>query len=132
MRRSVALTLFLVGFVAELAACKKEEPPPPKPPEIRAATVECEDAQGQDFQVVREVGVEIVDSDRDLVTSTLFATINGVPMAEIADGDADDVFTWAPPTSWDPPMVCNGTFRVVAEIADATGLQTKQTFEIEK
>lgn len=129
MRRSVALTLALVS----LAACKKEEPPPPpKPPEVRAATVECDDAQGQDFQVVREVGVEIVDGDRDLVTSTLFATINGVRMEEIADGDADDVFTWAPPTSWDPPMVCNGTFRIVAEIADATGLQTRQTFDIEK
>ena len=119
-------------ILAGLGACKKEEPPPPKPPEILGATVTCADATGQDYQVVSEVGIEIVDPDRDLVASSLFATINGLRMTEIADADADDVFTWTPPASWDPPLVCRGDFTIVAEVVDATNIEVEQTFVIEK
>lgn len=128
MRRIVLIPLIF----ATLGACKKEEPPPPKPPEIRGATVDCADADGQDYQVVSEVGIEIVDPDRDLVAGSLFATINGVVMAEIADADADDVFTWTPPASWDPPMVCRGEFRIIAEVRDATGIEVEQTLLVQK
>ncbi len=124
------MTMVMVVGVAG-TACKKEEPPPPKPPEILSADVICGDG-GEDAEVVEEVRVEITDGDRDLVLDTLFATVNGVPMEEIADDDADDVFTWVPPSSWDPPMMCRGDFRIVAEVTDATNLTTKQTFTVEK
>ena len=122
----------IATFVLVLAACEKEEPPPPEPPEIPEATVSCGDADGQDYPLVEEIGVTIRDVDRDLVTSSVFVTANGLPLEEIADDDADDVFTWSPPTSWDPPMVCRGNFTIVAEATDATGLTTKQTIVVEK
>lgn len=123
----------LVTVVALLAgACKKEEPPPPEPPEIPEATVTCADASGQDYQVVEEIGVTIRDVDRDLVTSSIFVTANGLKLEELADDDADDVFTWSPPTSWDPPMVCKGDITIVAEATDSEGLTTKQTIVVEK
>lgn len=124
---AAAVAVTLLGF-----GCKKEEPPPPEPPVIPGATVSCTDASGQDFPVVEEIGVEISDVDRDLVTSSIFVTANGLKLEEIADDDADDVFTWSPPTSWDPPMVCRVNFTIIAEATDATGLTTKQTIVVEK
>lgn len=125
-------SMLVIVAACALLACKKEEPPPPDPPQVLGATVTCGDASGEDVQVVEEVGVEIVDPDRDLVTSSIFATVNGVPMKEIADDDADNVFTWRPPSSWDPPMACRGAFTIIAEVEDATDLHVKETIVVEK
>lgn len=118
-------------FALMMTGCKKEEPPT-YPPEIPEATVTCTDVSGQDYPLVEEIGVTIRDPDRDLVTDTIFVTANGLKLEEIADDDADDVFTWSPPNSWDPPMVCRGKFTIIAEATDAEGKYNKQTIVVEK
>lgn len=129
MRR---LGLFILATQLLFTACKKEEPPPPVPPVIGDGVVTCADASGQDYQVVESVGVTVTDGDGDLLSSQLVATVNGLKMEGMADDDADDVFTWAPPTSWDPPLVCRGKFTIVIEARDASGLSAKATLEVEK
>lgn len=128
------IRLAAVALVVVCAAtgCKKEEPPPTFPPEIPEARVTCGDVSGQDYPLVEEIGVTIRDPDRDLVIDSIFVTANGVILEELADDDADDVFTWSPPTSWDPPMVCRGTFTIVAEATDAEGKYNKKTLTVEK
>jgi hypothetical protein len=125
------LAVAAVAIALMSAGCKKEEEPT-FPPEIPEATVTCTDASGQDYPVVEEIGVTIRDPDRDLVTDSIFVTANGLKLDEIADDDADDVFTWSPPNSWDPPMVCRGTFTIIAQATDTEGQHTKQTLEVEK
>lgn len=124
----IFLTL-LVGFA--LAGCKKE-PPPTYPPEIVSAQVDCGDAAGEDSPVVQSVGVEITDADRDLLASKIRVTVNGVPIEGLTDDDADDVYTWSPPTAWNPPMVCRGIFQFIVHVEDAEGHEVKTTLEVDK
>lgn len=127
MRRVLIISL---AFLT-LAACKEEEVPT-FPPEIPSASVSCGDATGDNYPTVAEVGVEITDADRDLVTDSIAITVNGIRLEEVADDDADDIYTWTPPSSWDPPMVCaGGTFRIIVEARDLEGHEVKQTFEVE-
>lgn len=128
MRRLALISL--VGL--SLIGCKEEEPPPTFPPEIPGATVDCADMPEQDFPVVQEVGVEITDPDGDLLSDSLVVTVNGLLLEEVVDDDADDVYTWSPPTTWDPPMICTGTFQIIVEAQDAEGHQIKQTIEVDK
>ena len=59
-------------------------------------------------------------------------SVNGLVIT-LEDGDAiDDTFEWTPPSSWDPPMVCRGDFRVVIEARDATGLAINETRVVSK
>ena len=128
MRRLASI--LLAGLA--LAGCKKEEPPPTFPPEVPGATVNCVETDGQDFPVVEEVGVEITDPVRDLLSDSIVVTVNGIKVDEIKDDDADDVYTWSPPTTWDPPMNCTGTFRIIVKAEDSEGHQVKQTIEVDK
>jgi len=112
-------------------SCKKEEVPT-FPPEIGAASVECGDVSGEDSPVVQMVGVQITDADRDLLTNSILVTLNGLPIEGLADDDADDIYTWSPPTSWNPPMVCRGIFQFVVQVRDAEGHEVKATLEVDK
>ena len=118
--------------ISALAACKKEEPPPTFPPEVPSASVTCGDASGEDAKVVEEVGITITDADRDLVPSSIHVTVNGVPIDTPTDDDADDVYTWTPPTSWNPPMVCRGIFQFIVSVRDAEGHEVQATLEVDK
>lgn len=126
MKRMV-LMLLLVGSVG----CKKEEEPT-FPPEIVSAQVNCGEASGEDSPVVETFGVEIVDQDRDLLTDSLQVTVNGIRVDGMTDDDADDVYTWAPPTSWNPPLVCRGIFQFIVQVRDAEGHEVKMTLEVDK
>ena len=127
MRRVLIISLAVLTFVS----CKKEEDPT-YPPTIENATVACGDASGDNYPAVSEVGVSISDPDRDLVNDSIIITVNGVRIEEFGDDDADDIYTWTPPASWDPPMVCAGsTFQIIVEAADAEGQVTKQKFDVE-
>ena len=127
MKTILLASLLFVG----LTSCKKEEIPT-YPPEIVSARVTCGDAAGQDAPVVEELGVEITDRDRDLLTDSLLVTVNGLRIEGISDDDADDVYTWAPPTSWNPPLVCRGIFEFIVQVRDAEGHEVKQTLEVDK
>ena len=122
----------LMGVLSVVAlSCKKEEIPT-YPPEIGAATVECGDVAGEDAPVLQTVGIEITDADRDLLTASIVASVNGLPIEGLADDDADDVYTWAPPTSWNPPIVCRGIFQIIVQVRDAEGHEVKATLEVDK
>ena len=122
---------FMLLILLAATSCKKEEEPT-FPPEILAATVTCGDASGQDSPVVEEIGIQITDADRDLLSDSILVTANGVPIDGLADDDADDVYTWAPPTSWDPPMVCRGIFQFIVQVRDVEGHEVKTTLEVDK
>ena len=91
----------------------EEEPPPPStPPELSAPQVTCGDATSEmaakydvDYPVILEVSVQATDAERDLVLVT--GNVNGYPITELTDDDADLRFTWSPPNSLEP-MVCRG------------------------
>lgn len=121
----------LLALVCATASCKKEEVPT-FPPEIVSAQVTCGDATGEDSPVVQEIGIKITDADRDLLAASILVTANGLPIDGLADNDADDIYTWSPPTSWNPPMVCRGIFQFIIQVRDAEGHEVKTTLEVDK
>lgn len=125
-----ALAICVLGLLMA-TGCKKEEVPT-YPPQIVSAQVTCGDAAGEDSPVVQEIGIEITDPDRDLLADSILVTANGLPIEGLADNDADDVYTWAPPTSWNPPMVCRGIFQFIVQVRDAEGHEVKTTLEVDK
>ena len=58
--------------------------------------------------------------------------MNGIRVEGMSDDDADDVYTWAPPTSWNPPLVCRGIFQFIVQVRDAEGHEVKMTLEVDK
>ena len=122
--------LFCFLFVFALFGCEEEEPPPTFPPEIGSAAVDC--ADGGDYQVVETVKITITDPDRDLVTDSIVASINGIPVTFDDGAQIDDVFEWSPPASWSPEMICRGTFRIIVSAADSEGKSSKETLEVSK
>lgn len=107
--------LFAGVILASLfsVACGEEEPPPPStPPELSAAQVTCGEVSAEmaakydvDYPVIQEVSVQVTDAERDLVSVS--GNVNGYPITELTDDDADLRFTWSPPNSLEP-MVCRG------------------------
>ena len=122
---------FAAVIVLIASACKKEEIPT-FPPTIESAQVTCGDASGEDAQVVQEIGVKITDPDRDLLTDSILVTANGLVLEGLSDDDADDIYTWSPPTSWNPPMICRGIFQFIVQVRDAEGHEVKATLEVDK
>lgn len=124
-------TFLLIPIFCLSLSCEDDPPPPPIPPTISNATVTCKDG-GQDYKLVDKISVEIIDTDRDLVVDSFIASVNGVPV-KLDDGDVvDDIFEWSPPTSWDPPIICRGDFRISVQASDATSLITKERFVVTK
>lgn len=113
-----------------LTACKKDEEPK-FPPVIGEATITC-DSGGQDAPLLATVGVEITDADGDLLPGSLEVMLNGVKIDGFADDDVDDIYTWSPPASWDPPAVCHGIFQLIVRVRDAHGHDVTETIEVDK
>ena len=84
----------------------------------------------EDFQIVEKVLIEIVDADRDLVSTSIMGTVNGLMMDEFTDPDADQKYEWVVSTALDPPVICEGEFTIVVEAADAEGNLTRETLTI--
>jgi len=117
------------------------------PPEFGATQISCENVEGDevDRPVVREVGVEVSDPDRDLVTENgqICGTLDGLPIA-MGDSDADGLFTWSPSEEVDgspcgadigfgeAPIACDGTFELRVTATDSSGNETELETEIEK
>lgn len=124
--------LVTIPFLFLSLSCEEEEVPPPIPPVVKDAKVSCKEDSKFDFPLVDKITINISDPDRDLVVESFIASVNGVSM-NLEDGaDVDDVFEWKPPTSWDPPMICKGDFRISVQAMDAEKLVTKKRFVITK
>lgn len=100
------------------------------PPVIVGAELVCGDDIDEDFQVVEKVLVEITDSDRDLVPTSIHGSINGLVMDAFVDPDADEKYEWIPSDGFDPPMICRGEFTVIIEASDIEGQITRETLVI--
>lgn len=124
------IPILALAFVA--IGCEEEEPPPETPPQIEGATITCADQDGQDYQVVQEVAVTITDPERDLVESSIEGFVNGLEMEGLEDPDADQAYTWSPPSAWNPPMICRGDFTILVRASDATGKSAEETLIVSK
>lgn len=130
------LPLLRASLLAVAASCAAgalvgcgDEPQPTSPPQISAPALTCYDVEGQDYPLVDEVQVTITDPDGDLLSSSVWGTVNGLVM-ELSDDDADQVYTWRPPREWDPPMVCRGEYTIIVSARDLEGQESEQTFEV--
>ncbi len=115
MPHPVCVLICALGLSLALTACGEEEEPPPEPstaPEVTAAEVVCgavpdgaDTLYDYDYEVIQEVSVQVVDPERDLLT--VEGEVNGYPIPELTDDDADQRYTWTPPAELDP-LVCRG------------------------
>ena len=112
--------------------CDEEEPPPQTPPQIEGAEITCADEDGEDYPIVQEVAITITDPERDLLQSSIEGFINGLAMEGLEDPDADQAYTWSPPSAWNPPMVCRGDFTILVRAADASGKRAEETLIVSK
>lgn len=101
--------------------CSEEAPELSKPPAITGAQIVCQAApQGSnvDYEVVREVSVQVEDPDGDLLSVT--GTLNGIQLGELEDPDADLRYNWTPPMGLDP-IICKGDLTLRFEADDRAG-----------
>ena len=112
-------------------ACEGDPVVPPKPPVIDSAQVICEDDDGSDYPLVAEVSVRIADEDRDLVASSLRASLNGL-LIGLRDDDGDEVYSFSPGGDWNPPLICKGEFTLLVWATDLAGNQVKETLVVDK
>lgn len=132
MSRNISRYALSVSLLAALAiSCGEEpEPPPPStPPEVTAPALECGEVSEQmnalydvDYPVIQTVSVEVSDPERDLVSVS--GAVNGYPMVELTDDDADLRYEWTPPSELDP-MVCKGEVVLRFEARDLDGNTTE-------
>lgn len=118
----------LVFLLMMTSACSKEEEPT-YPPVIESPFVDCDSAAADQLQTVSRVGVTITDRDRDLLTGSIQASVNGLPI-ELRDDEGDNVFTWSPAEDADP-MVCEQTITLIVRASDAEGNQTRELLRIQ-
>jgi len=124
--------MLVVAMISSVfLACEDEPPPPPKPPQILSAEIACEEDSGSDYPLVGEVSVRISDEDRDLLQSSLRATLNGL-LIGLRDDDGDEVYTFTPGSEWNPPMICKGEFTLLVWATDLAGNQAKETLVVAK
>lgn len=111
-------------------SCGQEDPS--NPPVLSNVAINCGDAPNNSFvdvDVILEVLVDVSDLDRDL--TSVRGSINGITMDKLTDNDADETFSWTPPSSVDP-MICKGEIVVRLEATDRIGNTTKETEIIKK